>query len=85
MLISLTNSKIIIKVTNKMQLYWLIYYSWSAVHVLGDIFANHQEHLTVFTVFGSTHPSCCWLVSWMSFNSSMMPASSNWGEYYQIL
>ena len=30
-------------------------------------FAHHQEHLTVFTVSGSVHPSCCRLVSRMSF------------------
>jgi hypothetical protein len=40
-------------------LYGLIYYSKSALHVSGNVFANHQEHLTVFTVFGSAHPSCC--------------------------
>ena len=38
----------------------LIYHSKSAVHVSGDIFAHHQEHLTVFTVSGSVHPSYCW-------------------------
>ena len=32
-------------------------------HVSGDVFAHHQEHLTVFTVSGSVHPSCCRLVS----------------------
>jgi len=58
----------IMKVTNKMQLYRLIYYSKSAVHVSGDVFAHHHEHLTVFTVSGSVHPSCCRLVSWMSWN-----------------
>jgi len=56
----------IMKLTNNMQLYRLIYYSKSAVHVSGDIFAHHQERLTVFTVFGSIHPSCCRLVSPMS-------------------
>ena len=45
------------KITNKMQ-YRLIYYSNSALHVPGDVFAHHQEHLTVFTVSGSVHPSC---------------------------
>jgi hypothetical protein len=40
-------------------LYRLIYYSKSALHVSGDVFAYHQEHLTVFTVSGSAHPSCC--------------------------
>ena len=40
-------------------LYRLIYYSRSALHVSGDVFAHHQEHLAVFTVYGSVHPSCC--------------------------
>jgi len=48
---------------NKMQLYRLIYFSLSALHILGDVFAHHQEHLTLFTVSGSVHPSCCRLVS----------------------
>jgi hypothetical protein len=43
--------------------YRLIYYSKLAVHVSGDVFTHHQEHLTVFTVSGSVHPSCCRLVS----------------------
>jgi hypothetical protein len=34
-------------------LYRLIYYSKSALHVSGDVFAQHQEHLTVFTIYGS--------------------------------
>ena len=62
---------VIVKVTNKMQLYGLIYYSKSALHVWGDVFAHHQEHLTVFTVYGSVRPSCCRLVSWMSWNWTM--------------
>ena len=40
-------------------IYRLIYYSKSALHVSGDIFAHHKGHLTVFTVSGSVHPSCC--------------------------
>ena len=51
-----------------MQLYRLIYSSQSALHVSGDVFAHHQEHLTVFTVSVSVHPSCCRLVLWMSWN-----------------
>jgi len=50
-------------------LHRLIYYSnysKSALHVSGDVFARHQEHLTVFTVSGSVHPGCCRLVSRMS-------------------
>jgi len=62
------------KMTNKMQLYRLIYYSKSAARVSGDVFAHNQEHLTVFTVSGSVHPSCCRLA-----------AGSNLGERYQIL
>jgi hypothetical protein len=49
----------IVKITNKMQLCRSVYYSKSALHVSGDIFAHHQEHLTVFTVPGSVQPSCC--------------------------
>ena len=39
------------------------HYSKSALHISGDIFAHHPEHLTVFAVSGSVHPSCCRLVS----------------------
>jgi hypothetical protein len=44
-------------------LYGLIYHSKSALHVSGDVFAHHQEHLTVFTVSGIVHPSCCRLAT----------------------
>jgi len=54
--------------TKEMQPYRLIYYSKSALHVSGYVFVHYQEHLTVFTVSGSVHPSCCRLVSWMSWN-----------------
>jgi len=47
----------------------LIYYSKSTLHVSGDVFTHHQEHLAVFTVSGSVDPSCCQLVSWMSWNA----------------
>jgi hypothetical protein len=57
---------LIVKETNKMQLYRLIYFL-SALRVSGDVFAHHQEHWTVFTVSGIVHTSCCRLVSWMSF------------------
>jgi hypothetical protein len=55
-------------------LYRLIYYSKLALHVSGDVFAYHQEHLTVFTVSGAGHPSCCRLA-----------AGSSLVEQYQIL
>jgi len=50
------------KVTNKIQLYRLIYFSLSALHVSGDVFAHYQERLTVFTVSGIIQPGCCRLV-----------------------
>ena len=53
-------------------LYRLIYYSKSALHVSGDAFAHHQEHMTVFIVSGSVHPSCCRLVSRMSWSPLYM-------------
>jgi len=34
----------IMKVTNRMQLYRLIYFSLSALHVSGDVFAHYQDH-----------------------------------------
>jgi ssRNA-specific RNase YbeY (16S rRNA maturation enzyme) len=37
------------KITNN------IFYSKSALHALGDVFAHHQEHLALFTVSGSVH------------------------------
>jgi hypothetical protein len=43
--------------------YRLIYYSKSVLHVSGDVYAHRQGHLTVFTAFGSVHPSCCRLTS----------------------
>jgi len=44
-------------------LYRFIYYSKSTAHVSDDVFAYHQEHLTLFTVSGSVHLSSCLLVS----------------------
>jgi len=41
----------LMKVTNKMQLCRLIYFSLSALHVSGDVFAHHQEHLTILDEF----------------------------------
>jgi hypothetical protein len=34
-------------------------------HVSGDVFAHHQEHLTVFTASDIVHRYCCRVVSWM--------------------
>jgi hypothetical protein len=46
---------IIVNTTNEMQLYGLIYYSKSTLHVLGDVYAHHQEHLNVFIASGNIH------------------------------
>jgi hypothetical protein len=62
-------------------LYRLIYYSMSALHVSGDVFVHHQEHLTVFTVSRGLHPSCCRLVSRMDFNAFETPAGTNLDEH----
>jgi hypothetical protein len=58
---------IMMKVINKLQLYRLFYYFWSALHVSSDVFAHYQEHLPVFTASGSVHPSYCRLVFWINF------------------
>jgi len=58
------------KNNEQVALYRLIYYSKSALHVSGDVFAHHQEHLTVFTVSGNVHSSCC-----------RLEAGSNLGEH----
>ena len=61
-----------------MQLYRLIYYSKSAVHVSGDIFAHHQEYLTVFTLPGSINPSYCRLAAtWVN--------TTRYCKYSQVL
>jgi hypothetical protein len=66
-------------------LYRLIYFSKSAIRVLGDVFAHHPERLTVVTVSCGVHPSCCLLVSRKRFNAVGTPAGSNLGEHHQIL
>jgi hypothetical protein len=58
------NVEVVTMINNQqVVLYRLIYHSKSAVHVSGDVFADCQENLTVFTVSGSVYPSCCRLVS----------------------
>jgi hypothetical protein len=55
-------------------LYRLIYYSKSAVHVSGDVFAHHQEHLTVFTVSCSVKflPAATWVKAYAT-HSTLKP------------
>src|SRR5215475_11641080 len=57
--------------------YRLIYYSKSDLHVSGDVFAHHQEHLTVFTASGSVHPSCCRLVPAATWVKMELPRRLN--------
>jgi hypothetical protein len=61
--------KLITNTTNKMQLYRLIYYFKSALHVSGDVFAHHHEHLTLFTASGNIHQCRCQLVSCINWNA----------------
>jgi hypothetical protein len=70
----------------KNALYGLIYYFKPALHVSGDVFFHHQEYLTVFTVSGSVHSSCCRLVS----HSGQQPAetwmnTNRYFKYSQVL
>ena len=44
-----------------MKIFWFIYIK-SALHVSSDVFAHHQEHITVTTASGVVHWCCCWLV-----------------------
>jgi len=39
----------------------------------GDVFAHHQEHLTLFTVSGIIHSSGYQTVSWLNWNSFPVP------------
>jgi len=45
--------------TNKMQIFGLLICTQSALHVSGDGFALHQEHLTAFTASDIVHLRCC--------------------------
>jgi hypothetical protein len=79
-----------VKVTNKMQLYRLIYFyfSLSTLHVFGNVFAHHQEHMTVFTESGRIHPNCCRLRSWLIWNCSRAGSNLNttrYCKYSQVL
>ena len=51
------------KMTNKMQLCTIIYYSSAALHVSRDIFVHHQEHQNCITAFGITYVCRCQLAA----------------------
>jgi hypothetical protein len=56
--------------TNKMQIFGLFICTQSVLRVSGDVFAHHQEHLTVFTAsdIQVVHLRCCRPVSWTRWN-----------------
>jgi len=45
--------------TNRMQLFWLIYLFLFSSTCSGDVFAYHQEHMTVFIASVFVHRYCC--------------------------
>jgi len=45
--------------TNKMQLFGLFICTQSALHVSGDVFAHHQENVTIFTASDIVYLRCC--------------------------
>jgi len=54
--------------TKETQLFYLFICTQSALHVSGDVFAHHQENLTVFTASDIVHLCCCRPVSWTGWN-----------------
>jgi len=65
-------------ITNKMQSCRIIYYSLTALHVSSDIFAHHQEHLTVITASGFIHVCRCRLLSWLRRRSVAARLLRSW-------
>jgi len=53
-----------------MPLFGLFICTQSALHVSGDVFAHHQEHLIVFKASDIVHLCCCRPVSWTRWNWS---------------
>ena len=77
-----------------MQLFGLFICTQSSLHVSGNVFAHHQEHLTVFSSSGIVHLRCCRPVSWTRWKSLssiswpisfMTRAGRNIGGLYQKL
>jgi len=58
------HDKIFTKMTNKMQLYRIIYCSSTALHASRDIFAHNQEHLNCMYSF--------WIYSRVSLSAAVM-------------
>ena len=55
-------------IVEELELVW-VWWGWRIIpnqlYMFLAVFAHHQEHLTVFTLSGNIHPSCCQLVSWI--------------------
>jgi len=51
------------KMTNKMQLCTIIYYSLADLHVSSDIIAHHQKHLKCITASSITQVCRCQLAA----------------------
>jgi len=66
------------KMTKKMQLYRIIYYSLAAVHVSSDIFAHHQEDLHCITASGITHVCRCRLAATYVIPEAVIQFRSSW-------
>jgi len=61
------------KMTEKMQLCRIIYYSLAALHVSNYIFAHHQEHLKCIAASDIRHVCRCRLVSWYHHRVPTLP------------
>jgi hypothetical protein len=69
---------LITKMTNKMQLCRIIYYSLTALHVSTDILAHHQEHLNC--IYSTWYYSVVdWCYGWVGTisNPFMTPTGSD--------
>jgi len=67
-----------IKIDNEQDAAILIYLLLSALHVSGDVFAHHQEHITVTTASGNVHQCCCWLVFRSGWNPKRNTQQHRW-------
>jgi hypothetical protein len=67
--------------TNKTQLFGLFICTQSALHVSGEVFAHHQEHLTVFTTSDIVHLCCCRPVSWTRWNEFRLVHDTGQQQY----
>jgi len=55
-----------------MQIFGLFICTQSVLHVSGDVFAHHQEHMTVFTASDIVHLCFRRPVSWTRWNCCIL-------------